>query len=248
MADINKITFFTLIFLMTTSLSAQESTSDPALQAYRDGEYDKAIQLYSNMLADKSDDKNIKYNLGSSFYKKGTFNAAKSGFEDALNVEDEQSKSRAYYNLGNTYFKLNKPEESLEAFKNAMKFDPEDEDAKFNYEFLKSLLEEEEQKQEGDDEQKEENDESEEEDDSDKEEKESDKTEDEQKQDENNEQEQNEEQKKNQQQQQQQQEEKERTQEEYQDILDALEQQEMEALKDYITAKTVKRRQPEKDW
>ena len=237
-----------MIFLITAPLLAQESTSDPALQAYRDGEYDKAIQLYSNMLAEKSDNRNLKYNLGSSFYKKGTFNAAKSGFEDALNAEDNFAKSRAYYNLGNTFFKLNKPEESLEAFKNAMKFNTKDEDAKFNYEFVKSLLEQDEQKQEGDDEQEEENDESEEQDESEKEENESDKKEDEEEQKENNEQEQNEDEKNNQQRQQQQQKEKERTQKEYQDILDALEQQEMEALKDYISARTVRRRQPEKDW
>jgi len=230
-----------MILMITTVLHAQESTTDPALQAYRDGEFDKAIQLYSNMLADKSDDTDLKYNLGSSFYKKGTFNAAKSGFEDALDYEDNYAKSRAYYNLGNTYFKLNKAEESLAAFKNAMKLDPEDEDAKFNYEFVKSLLEQDEQKQEGDDEEEEENEDSEEQDESDKEENESDKKE------ADSEQEQNENEQKNKQQQQQQ-EEKERTKEEYQDILDALEQQEMEALKDYISAKTVRRRQPEKDW
>lgn len=231
-----------MIFLMTASLFAQESTSDPALQAYRNGEYDIAIQLYSNMLAENSDNRNLKYNLGSSFYKKGTFNAAKSGFEDALNAEDNFAKSRAYYNLGNTFFKLNKPEESLEAFKNAMKFNPEDEDAKFNYEFVKSMLEQDEQKQEWDDEQEEENDESEEQGESEKEENENDKNKDEK------DSKENEDEKKNQQQQQQQQDEKERTQEEYQDILDALEQQEMEALKDYISARTVRRRQPEKDW
>lgn len=239
MADINKVMFLIMIFMVTAPLYAQESTTDPALQAYRDGEYDKAIQLYSNMLADKSDDTNLKFNLGSSFYKKGTFNAAKSGFEDALDSEDNYTKSRTYYNLGNTYFKLNKPEESLQAFKNAMMLDPEDEDAKFNYEFVKNLLQQDDQKQEGDDEQEEENEDSEEQD-------ESDKKENEEKEDDN-EQEQNENEQKNKQQQQQQ-EEKERTQEEYKDILDALEQQEMEALKDYISAKTVRRRQPEKDW
>ena len=241
MADINKIMFFILILMITAPLFAQESTTDPALQAYRDGDFDKAIQLYSNMLADKSDDTDLKYNLGSSFYKKGTFNAAKSGFEDALDSENNYSKSRAYYNLGNTNFKLNKAEESLVAFKNAMKLDPEDEDAKFNYEFVKNLLQQNEQKQEGDDEKEEENEDSEEQDESDKKENESDnkKDESEQKQDEN--------EQKNKQQQQQQ-EEKERTKEEYQDILDALEQQEMEALRDYISAKTVRRRQPEKDW
>ncbi len=143
--------------------------------------------------------------------------------------------------MGNTYFKLKKAEESLAAFKNAMKLDPEDEDAKFNYEFVKSLLQQDEQKQEGDDEEEEENEDSEEQDESDKEDSESDKKDDE------SEQEQNENEQKNKQQQQQQ-EEKERTQEEYQDILDALEQQEMEALKDYISARTVRRKQPEKDW
>lgn len=239
MADINKVMFLIMIFMVTAPLYAQESTTDPALQAYRDGEYDKAIQLYSNMLADKSDDTNLKFNLGSSFYKKGTFNAAKSGFKDALDADDNYTKSRAHYNLGNTYFKLNKPEESLQAFKNAMKLNPEDEDAKFNYEFVKNLLQQDDQKQEGDDEQEEENEDSQEQD-------ESEKKENEEKEDDN-EQEQNENEQKNKQQQQQQ-EEKERTQEEYKDILDALEQQEMEALKDYITAKTVRRRQPEKDW
>ena len=143
MADINNIKYSILLIMIaiTTQIYAQESSSDPALNAYRQGDYDKAIELYSELLAKNSDDKNLKFNLGGAFYQKGTLNSAKSGFEDALTLEAPEAKSRAYYNLGNTLFRMNKAEKSLEAFKYAMKFNPEDEDAKFNYEFVKSMLE-----------------------------------------------------------------------------------------------------------
>ena len=230
-----------IVFVGAPQLSAQESTSDPALNAFREGDFDKAIQLYSDMLAEKSGDENLKFNLGSAFYKKGTFNAARSGFEDALTIEDSKTKSKVYYNLGNTLFKMNKAGESLEAFKRAMKLNPEDEDAKYNYEFVKSLIEEQEKDQEGDQNEEEENEDSEEKDETDKYEADSDKKEEEQEK--GNEQRQEEQNRQNQQQK-----EKERSRAEYQDILDALEQEEMQVLKDYISARTVKKRQPEKDW
>lgn len=232
-----------IVFVGAAQLPAQKSTSDPALSAFREGDFDKAIQLYSDMLAEKSGDENLKFNLGSAFYKKGTFNAAKSGFEDALRIEDSQTKSKVYYNLGNTLFKMNKPEESLEAFKRAIKLNPKDEDAKYNYEFVKSLIEEQESDQEGDENEEKESEDSEEKDETDKNEDDSDKNEEEQ--DKENEQQQE---NQNQQDQRQQQKEKEKSQADYQDILDALEQEEMQALKEYISARTVKKRQPEKDW
>ena len=248
MADINNIKYliFTVLISTTAPIYSQESSSDPALNAYRQGDYDKAIELYSEMLAKNSDDRNIKFNLGGAFYKKGTLNSAKSGFEDALTLEAPKAKSRAYYNLGNTLFKMNKPEKSLEAFKYAMKFDPEDEDAKFNYEFVKSILQENEDKQEGEDEQQEENEDSEEERDTEENEDENEQNKDEQ----DNEQEKEDDQKSEQEKRQnrQQQKEKQKSQEEYQDILEALEQEEMQVLKDYIHARTVKKRSPEKDW
>ena len=234
-----------IVFVGAPHLPAQESTSDPALNAFREGDFDKAIQLYSDMLAEKSGDENLKFNLGSSFYKKGTLNAAKSGLEDALNMENSQNKSKVYYNLGNTLFKMNKPEESLEAFKRAIKLNPEDEDAKYNYEFVKSLIEEEENEQEGDENEEEESEDSEEKEETDKNADDSDKKQEEQEKE--NEQ-QNEQNQQDQQQNKQRQTEKEKSQAEYQDILDALEQEEMQALKDYISARTVKKKQPEKDW
>ena len=248
MADISNIKYLTLLVLIATAtpVLSQQSSDDPALNAYRQGDYDKAIELYSELLAKNTDDKNIKFNLGGAFYKKGTLNSAKSGFEDALTLEAPKAKSRAYYNLGNTLFKMNKPEKSLEAFKYAMKFDPEDEDAKFNYEFVKSMLEENKEKQEGEDEQEEENEDSEEEEESDEKQDQNKQNKDEQ----DSEQEKEDDQKSDQEKERdkQQQKEKQKSQEEYQDILEALEQQEMQALKDYIKARTVKRRSPEKDW
>ena len=248
MADINNIKYLILLVSVatTTPIYSQQSSDDPALNAYRLGDYDKAIELYSELLAKNTDDKNIKFNLGGAFYKKGTLNSAKSGFEDALTLEAPEAKSRAYYNLGNTLFKMNKPEKSLEAFKYAMKFDPEDEDAKFNYEFVRSMLEEDKEKQEGEDEQEEENEDSEEQEDTGEKDNENEQNKDEQESDQEKEDDQRSEQQKEQDKQRQ--EEKQKSQEEYQDILEALEQEEMQALKDYIHARTVKRRSPEKDW
>lgn len=248
MADINNIKYLILLVSVatTTPIYSQQSSDDPALNAYRQGDYDKAIEMYSELLAKNTDDKNIKFNLGGAFYKKGTLNSAKSGFEDALTLEAPEAKSRAYYNLGNTLFKMNKPEKSLEAFKYAMKFDPEDEDAKFNYEFVKSLLEEENEKQEGEDEQEEESEDSEEQEETGEKDNENEQNKDEQESDQDKEDDQKSEREKAQDRQRQ--EEKQKSQEEYQDILEALEQEEMQALKDYIHARTVKRRSPEKDW
>ncbi len=251
MAGINNIKRCILLVFVTATapIQGQQSSPDPALNAYRQGDYDKAIELYIELLAEDADDKNIKFNLGGAFYKKGTLNSAKSGFEDALSFEDPIARSKAYYNLGNTLFKMNKPEKSLEAFKYAMKFNPDDEDVKFNYEFVKKMLKENEEKQDGENEQEEENEDSEEE--KDRDEKQNENEQDKDKQDNEQEKEddrESEQEKDRDKQRQQQQKEKQKSQEEYQDILEALEQEEMEALKAYIHARTVKKRNPKKDW
>ncbi len=248
MADINNIKKLLFLVLLTTAMPvySQQSSDDPALNAYRQGDYDKAIELYSELLAKNTDDKNIKFNLGGAFYKKGTLNSAKSGFEDALTMEAPEAKSRAYYNLGNTLFKMNKPEPSLEAFKYAMKFNPDDEDAKFNYEFVKNLIAESKENQEGEGDQEQESDDSEEQEESEDKQNEDDQNKDDKSDDQENEDDQKSDQQKEQQKQRQK--EKQKSQDEYRDILEALEQEEMQALKDYIHARTVKKRSPEKDW
>lgn len=58
---------------------------------------------------------------------------------DTLRTREERAE--AYYNLGGVQFAQQKLQESLQSLRQSLKLNPGDEDAKFNYTFVKRLLE-----------------------------------------------------------------------------------------------------------
>ena len=110
-------------------------------------------------------------NLGASMYRLGNFDQATQAFSNAVSMaSSNQDIARSSYNAGNTAFKASEqtgqapmgtpaqgapnqtnPNENLEAalehYKQSMLADPANEDAKFNYEFVKRRLEQQQEQQ-----------------------------------------------------------------------------------------------------
>ena len=119
-----------------------------AEEAYKNGEYDAAISSF-RLLTDSlgiSEDP-ILLNLANAYYQqKDTTNAAHY-YSRLLGSNDEKLRSLAYQQMGVINKQKNKLNEAISDFKAALKSDPLNEDARYNYELLKKILNEQEQQQ-----------------------------------------------------------------------------------------------------
>lgn len=88
-------------------------------------------------------------NLANSLYKIQDTTSAKNIYHEILSKSSSRElKSIAHQQLGTIDFNLKKYKESLNYYKNALKQNPGNEDARYNYELLKKILEEQEKNQE----------------------------------------------------------------------------------------------------
>ena len=132
---------------------------DDGLNNYKNKKYEEAKSYYEQVLAKKENNAAASLGLGASQYQLGDIpNAAKS-FEEALKSEDINIQDRAYYNLGNSLYSQQKMEESIAFYRKALELNPNDDDAKFNYELAKYIIQQQqEQNQDNQDDQQDEQD------------------------------------------------------------------------------------------
>lgn len=225
------------------ALYGQEQYED-AMVAYREGigavQDDGPGAVHSGLLN----------NLGAALYRTGDMEQAGIAFSSAASMAlAPEDLVRASYNAGNAAFQAEQLEQALEHYRRALLNDPSNADAKFNYEFAKRRLEEQQQQDQEQQDQQDENQENQENQDQQDQEGE---------QDQENQQDQEQQQQQNsedpgEQQDQQQQEQQERedptqlSEEEAQRILQALENEEEQLLRQVQKMKTRPRR-VEKDW
>uniref|UniRef100_UPI004056F283 tetratricopeptide repeat protein n=1 Tax=Alistipes sp. TaxID=1872444 RepID=UPI004056F283 len=119
-------------------------------RAYEKGRYEVATDRYRRALEVAPECWEGSYNLGSALYRTEQYDHAAELLskvaQDTLRTALERSE--AYYNLGNVHFARQKLQESLDAFRSALRLNPEDEDAKFNFTYVKRLMQEQENQEE----------------------------------------------------------------------------------------------------
>ena len=130
---------------------------DDGLNNYKNKKYEEAKSYYEQVLTKKENNAAASLGLGASQYQLGDIpNAAKS-FEEALKSKDTNIQDRAYYNLGNSLYSQQKMEESIAFYRKALELNPNDDDAKFNYELAKYIIQQQqEQNQDNQDDQQDE--------------------------------------------------------------------------------------------
>jgi len=127
------------------------ASAGAALQAYEEGRFQKALDLYRRALEKRPEDPRLHYNLGLAAYRLEQFESAANEFSVTLLSEDEELLPRAYYNLGNALCRMGEREtdlrrrldlwkRALNCYESTLEQDPKDEDAAFNRDVLRARI------------------------------------------------------------------------------------------------------------
>ena len=124
---------------------------------YRQEAYDDAAAAYAGGIAILPDDAQphlrygLRNNLGAALLKSGNAESARQTLDQAIaeagETGEEIDVARSAYNAGNAAFAVQDLEGALAYYRHSLLRNPENEDARFNYEFVKRRIEEQEQQE-----------------------------------------------------------------------------------------------------
>ncbi|HKP97499.1 MAG TPA: tetratricopeptide repeat protein [Fibrobacteria bacterium] len=136
-----------------------------AAKAYAEGDYDKALQKYSEAQLDRPESQALAYNMGNAQYRKKKYDEAIAAYKKALHGDDAGLASASYYNLGNAHFRkgefaiqsgkqegIEDYREAMAMYKKSLEIRPDNKNAKRNIEVVQARIKEllEKQKQDQD--------------------------------------------------------------------------------------------------
>ncbi len=119
--------------------------SDDPYDAWEAGDYPAALEGFLEEQVARPDDPRVWNNLGSARYRLEDFEGAAAAFRRATTSDDPAVRSEALYNLGNVAFRQGALADAVENYKRALELVPEDEDAKWNLEYARRMLEQQQQ-------------------------------------------------------------------------------------------------------
>jgi Ca-activated chloride channel family protein len=147
---IKKIRLFVVLFL-SFNLSYAQIDKEKLIegnQSYKENKYGEAEKKYQQAIASNSKSYEGNYNLGNSLYKQKKTQNAREFYEKSLkNSTNNEQKAQANYNIGNTFLEEKNYKQAEKYFKEALKKNPNDEQIRYNYAFSKKKLNEEKQQQ-----------------------------------------------------------------------------------------------------
>lgn len=234
-------TIFLLILNMLFAISAFAQSGHKQVtegnKLYAEEKYDEANNKYRDALIESPESSIVNFNIGDVQYKKRNFEEAIKSYEKSTSSDDISLRSKTYYNIGNTLYKMAKLPESILAYKKALELNPEDEDAKYNLEYVRAKLKDNSEKQPQENQQQEQQEEQQQQDQQNQDteqnsEEEQQEQQDEQEQEQSSEEQQNQDQQQEEQQQEQAAEPKEISKEDAERLLNALQNEEKDLLKE----------------
>jgi tetratricopeptide (TPR) repeat protein len=117
-----------------------ESLIKEGNNAFRQEQYDSALERYQMAEAERPESPEIDYDIAGVLHKQEKYEEAVERYNKALNSQDASVNSRAQYNLGNTYFRMGEYAKAIAGYQKALEADPSDLDAKFNLELARRKL------------------------------------------------------------------------------------------------------------
>lgn len=145
--------YLSLLILVLFLTGASTDDARKANEAFEDGNYEQAAELYRQAIEEDPDNARLHFNLASTLYKLGRTEEAMQSYDRFENLSDSpEEQSYASYNQGNILTEENKYKEAAEFYREALKKNPNDPDARHNYELaLQRQQQQEEQQQQNQD-------------------------------------------------------------------------------------------------
>ncbi len=121
-------------------------------ELYKDQKYKEAVTYYQQALTKNPTSVTGMFNLGNAYYKQKQTDAARQVMTAAARQsKDSLQRAAAQYNLGNTYMDEQKWEEAIESYKQTLRDNPRDEEARYNLSYARAMLKQQEQQGGGND-------------------------------------------------------------------------------------------------
>ena len=136
-----------LCLLLTVGEAAAQQMPERAAvrsgnRQFHKGNYEASIERYSKALSFAPASFEATYDLGNALYEAERYDQAEQTMRQAAadTLRTETERAEAFYNLGNAQFRQQKYKEALESYKQSLRFNPADMEAKYNYAYTKKLL------------------------------------------------------------------------------------------------------------
>ena len=149
------MTFKTSIFIVFTfglffssiAQSERKMTRKGNTQ-YETGNFIDAEINYKKALAENADLLEAQFNLGDALVKQERFDEALEAFDKvSASTENQKLKANALHNKGNVLLSQQDLEGAIESYKDALRVNPKDHETRYNYAYVKNLLDQQQQEQ-----------------------------------------------------------------------------------------------------
>ncbi|MEX2601165.1 MAG: tetratricopeptide repeat protein [Balneolaceae bacterium] len=119
-----------------------------ANEAFRNGEYERAAELYQQAIQADPENARLYFNLGNTLARLGHKEEAAEAFETFKSLSDDPAQhAMADYNSGNLYSESEEFEAAVRHYRNALINNPDDPDAIHNYELAMRQLQQQQQEE-----------------------------------------------------------------------------------------------------
>ena len=137
-------TFFVFMLLCGFTWNSAAQKVREGNRLYKEGDYENALNRYSEAERQRPDSPEISFNMGDSFYRQKKYQEAIEAHARSMSHPEgpRELQAKAHYNMGDSLFRQGKLKEALEAYQKAIDLVPADIDTKYNIEFLQHKLNE----------------------------------------------------------------------------------------------------------
>jgi len=133
-----------LMLLVLLSSAVQGQTSRYIQQGnklYEQQKYKEAADDYTKALMKDPNNTPGMFNLGNSLYQQKQFDSSRKVLATTAKMaKDKPGKAAANYNIGNTYMSQQKWEDAVNAYKQTLRNNPQDVDAKYNLSYAEQMM------------------------------------------------------------------------------------------------------------
>jgi Ca-activated chloride channel family protein len=133
-----------LVAFLFFSIAGLSQTNNYLLkgnQLYEQQKYKEAEADYSKALQKDPNNTTGLFNLGNSLYQQKLYDSSRKVMATTAGAaKDKSSKAAANYNIGNTYMSQQKWDDAVNAYKQTLRNNPQDADAKYNLSYAEQMM------------------------------------------------------------------------------------------------------------